>query len=107
VGAQIGGQLLSLKFSRDDESEADALGLVMAAKAGYDPRTGVTLWQKMIVGQRRCAAGDAVHPPQRAARASRTSRPGCRGAAEYEWRQARPPLRPAGPAAAGAAKPGR
>jgi predicted Zn-dependent protease len=50
VGAQIGGQLLSLKFSRDDESEADALGLVMAARAGYDPRAGVTLWQKMTSG---------------------------------------------------------
>ena len=47
VGAQIGSQLLSLKFSRDDESEADALGLIMAAKAGYDPRSGVTLWEKM------------------------------------------------------------
>ena len=47
AAAQIGSQLLSLKFSRDDESEADALGLIMAAKAGYDPRSGVTLWQKM------------------------------------------------------------
>lgn len=48
--AQGGAQLLSLKFSRDDESEADALGLVMAARAGYDPRSGVTLWQKMMSG---------------------------------------------------------
>ena len=47
IGAQIGSQMLALKFSRDDESEADALGLVMAARAGYDPRAGVTLWQKM------------------------------------------------------------
>jgi predicted Zn-dependent protease len=44
----LGGQLLTLKFSRDDESEADALGLILAAKAGYNPRAGVTLWQKML-----------------------------------------------------------
>jgi predicted Zn-dependent protease len=46
--ANIGGQLLTLQFSRSDESEADALGLVLAAKAGYKPRAGVTLWQKML-----------------------------------------------------------
>lgn len=40
-------QLLSLKYSRDDESQADALGLLVAAQAGYDPKAGVTLWQKM------------------------------------------------------------
>jgi len=44
----LGSQLLTLKFSRDDESEADALGLILAAKAGYNPRAGVTLWQKML-----------------------------------------------------------
>jgi Zn-dependent protease with chaperone function len=44
----LGGQLLTLRFSRDDESEADALGLILAAKAGYNPRAGVTLWQKML-----------------------------------------------------------
>ena len=50
IAAQYGSQFLALKFSRDDESQADALGLVMAAKAGYDPRAGVTLWQKMTAG---------------------------------------------------------
>ncbi len=40
-------QLLSLKFGRQDESEADSLGLLVAARAGYDPAAGVTLWQKM------------------------------------------------------------
>lgn len=42
-----GSSLLTLKFSRDDESEADIVGLDLAARAGFDPRAGVTLWQKM------------------------------------------------------------
>jgi len=43
----MGGQLLTLKFSREDESEADLVGMELAARGGYDPRAGVTLWQKM------------------------------------------------------------
>jgi predicted Zn-dependent protease len=42
-----GAQLLSLQFSRSDESEADLVGMEMAARAGYDPRAAITLWQKM------------------------------------------------------------
>ena len=44
---EAGGSLLTLKFSRDDETEADVVGLDLAARAGFDPRAGVTLWQKM------------------------------------------------------------
>ncbi|WP_233556367.1 M48 family metallopeptidase [Noviherbaspirillum sedimenti] len=43
----LGANLTMLKFSRDDESEADVVGLDIAARAGYDPRAGVALWQKM------------------------------------------------------------
>ena len=55
--ADMGGQLLTLQFSRSDESEADLVGMELAARAGYDPRSGVTLWQKM-------AAANKGAPPQ-------------------------------------------
>jgi predicted Zn-dependent protease len=45
--AGIGGQLLTLSFGREDESEADLVGLELAARAGSDPHAGVTLWNKM------------------------------------------------------------
>lgn len=41
------GQGVVLKFSRDEEREADLVGLDIAARAGYDPRGGITLWRKM------------------------------------------------------------
>jgi predicted Zn-dependent protease len=50
--------LIATRFSRSDESEADRIGLELAARAGYDPRAGVTLWQKMI------AANKGGRPPE-------------------------------------------
>ena len=69
LAASLGGQLLSLKFSRGDESDADLVGLEMAARAGYNPQAGVTLWRKM--GQASGGQGGpaflSTHPsgPQR------------------------------------------
>jgi predicted Zn-dependent protease len=44
----MGAQLLTLRFSREDETEADLVGMDLAARAGYNPSAGVTLWQKMM-----------------------------------------------------------
>jgi predicted Zn-dependent protease len=52
------GALIATQFSRTDETEADRIGLELMARAGYDPRAGVTLWEKMI------AANQGGRPPE-------------------------------------------
>lgn len=55
VGAQVG---VVLPFSRDMESEADAIGLIYMAKAGYDPSEAVAFWERF----KAASAGQA--PPE-------------------------------------------
>jgi Zn-dependent protease with chaperone function len=47
AAANLGTQLLSLKYSRDDETEADLVGLEIAVRGGYRPEASVALWKKM------------------------------------------------------------
>lgn len=65
--ARAGGNLMTLKFSRDDESEADLAGMEIAARAGYDPRAGITLWQKMAKAAKGAPpAWLSTHPSNKA-----------------------------------------
>lgn len=47
---QKGLQFRSLKYSRNHETEADRMGLIFAAMAGYDPSVAVAFWQRMAQG---------------------------------------------------------
>jgi predicted Zn-dependent protease len=47
LGTEVG---VLLPFSRTQESEADHLGLIFMAMAGYDPHTAIDFWQRMMAG---------------------------------------------------------
>lgn len=55
--SRIGQIGYGFKYSREAESEADAVGLELAARAGYDPRAAASLWRKM-------AAAGGGRPPE-------------------------------------------
>lgn len=55
IGANVG---VILPFSRKNESEADKIGLILMAKAGYDPRAAVDFWKRMA------AQGNGQKPPE-------------------------------------------
>ncbi|WP_144634542.1 M48 family metallopeptidase [Bordetella genomosp. 13] len=62
AASDVGGKLTEVMFtlpnSRTHETEADRMGVELAARAGYDPRAAVTLWQKMG------AASGGSSPPE-------------------------------------------
>jgi predicted Zn-dependent protease len=59
----IGEQLLAMRYTPADETEADVIGSEIASRAGYDPRAAVTLWKKIDSATRRTPNGFIwMHP---------------------------------------------
>lgn len=54
----IGSQLGTLAYSRSHETEADKMGIIFAAMAGYDPEEAITFWQRMA------SSSNGQKPPQ-------------------------------------------
>ena len=52
IAGQVANVTLNLPNSRQAETEADRIGIELAARAGYDPRAGVSLWQKMLTASK-------------------------------------------------------
>ena len=59
---QQGFSFANLKYSRDDESEADHMGLVFAAMAGYDPQEAIPFWKRMSQGNNNTNDFLSDHP---------------------------------------------
>lgn len=65
-GLIVNNGILMTRYSRMDETEADSVGLMYMAKAGYDPRAALRIWER--AAQKRAGADPAssifsTHPP--------------------------------------------
>ena len=68
TGASLAAALaITLPNSRESETEADVVGIELAARAGYDPRAAVTLWEKMAKASGNNSEFDflSTHPAPR------------------------------------------
>lgn len=59
----VGAEVATARFSRDQEREADALGVRAMAAAGYDPASAVRFWQLMANQTRSTGLWAGTHPP--------------------------------------------
>lgn len=60
TGVGVGAKLGLLKFSRAHELEADEIGSILMARAGYDPREAVGFWQRFAAYKKRSGKGASV-----------------------------------------------
>lgn len=58
----VSGVGVALPFGRSQETEADRIGLILMAKAGYDPRVAIDLWQRMESVEKK--DGAPARPPE-------------------------------------------
>lgn len=64
LAAQMGFSFANLKYSRENESEADYMGLIFMAMAGYDPQSAIPFWQRMAASSGNANQSDLFsdHP---------------------------------------------
>ncbi|MEO6183279.1 MAG: M48 family metallopeptidase, partial [Verrucomicrobiota bacterium] len=81
AGAQYG---ILLPFSRNHESEADQMGIIYMARAGYDPREAVPFWERMSETNGRQPPEFASTHPSNATRIENLKSLMPKAVAEYE-----------------------